>query len=148
MAIALVLVSCGAADPIRPNAQLTPGDWNDPPTPLDVLCTAGRAKLERHVDKSIENDVFRSYGYNPANIVRSNYEVDHLVSLELDGKNTVQNLWPQSYVTQPWNAHVKDVLENTLHKLVCRHQLDLSEAQHAIATDWIAAYRKYVRAMP
>ena len=104
--------------------------------------------MERHVEESTKNEVFERYGYDPAHITRDNYEVDHLVSLELDGKNTVQNLWPQSYHTQPWNAHVKDVLENTLHKLVCRHQLDLSVAQHAIATDWIAAYQKYVRATP
>jgi hypothetical protein len=38
--------------------------------------------------------------------------VDHLVSLEIGGANTVQNLWPQSYDTTPWNAHVKDKLEN------------------------------------
>ncbi len=53
------------------------------------------------------------------------------------------NLWPQSYQTQPWNAHVKDALENELHRLVCSGQLDLKTAQHDISTDWIAAYKKY-----
>ena len=59
------------------------------------------------------------------------------------GSNAVKNLWPQSFQTQPWNAHVKDQLENRLHRLVCVEKVDLNTAQHDIATDWIAAYRKY-----
>jgi len=50
---------------------------------------------------------------------------------------------PQSYRTQPWNAHVKDRLENELHRLVCAGQLPLDTAQRDIATDWIAAYQAY-----
>ena len=71
------------------------------------------------------------------------YEVDHLISLELGGSNSIKNLWPQSYLTQPWNAHVKDALENELHDEVCSGKVDLATAQHDIATDWIAAYKKY-----
>ena len=69
--------------------------------------------------------------------------MDHLISLELGGSNSIKNLWPQSYETQPWNAHVKDALENELHDEVCSGRLDLATAQHDIATDWIAAYKKY-----
>jgi hypothetical protein len=61
----------------------------------------------------------------------------------LGGSNALKNLWPQSFQTQPWNAHVKDHLENELHRLVYAGQLDLGTAQRDIATDWIAAYRKY-----
>jgi hypothetical protein len=43
-----------------------------------------------------------------------------------------------------YGAHVKDRLENQLHKLVCNGTLTLQAAQCAIATDWIAAYQKYV----
>ena len=43
-----------------------------------------------------------------------------------------------------YGAHVKDRLENQLHKLVCNGTLTLQAAQRAIATDWIAAYQKYV----
>jgi hypothetical protein len=42
-----------------------------------------------------------------------------------------------------WNSRVKDALEERLHEMVCSGQLDLTTAQHDIATDWIAAYRKY-----
>jgi hypothetical protein len=43
---------------------------------------------------------------------------------------------------------VKDALERELHKLVCAGQLDLEKAQHEIASNWIEAYKKYVRASP
>jgi hypothetical protein len=42
-----------------------------------------------------------------------------------------------------WNAHVKDVMEEHLHKMVCAGKLDLATAQRDIATDWIAAYKRY-----
>lgn len=74
------------------------------------------------------------------------WEEDHLISLELGGNPTnPKNLWPQPWFG-PMNAHDKDVLENRLHKMVCAGQVPLSEAQHAIATDWVAAYRRYVPA--
>ena len=44
----------------------------------------------------------------------------------------------------PWNAHVKDKLEDRLHALVCAGRLPLEQAQREIAADWIAAYEKYV----
>ena len=44
----------------------------------------------------------------------------------------------------PWNAHVKDKLEDRLHALVCAGKLPIEQAQQEIATDWIAAYEKYL----
>lgn len=76
------------------------------------------------------------------------YEEDHLISLEIGGNPTdPNNLWPQ-----PWNgphgAHRKDVLETKLKRLVCAGTITLAQAQHDIATDWVAAYRKYVGPLP
>jgi hypothetical protein len=73
------------------------------------------------------------------------YEVDYLITPALGGADDIRNLWPQSYVSTAWNARVKNALEDRLRDLVCRGQLDLGEAQREIATDWIAAYKKYVR---
>jgi len=42
------------------------------------------------------------------------------------------------------SSPAEDVLENTLHRLVCHGRLDLAVAQRAIATDWVAAYQQYV----
>jgi endonuclease/exonuclease/phosphatase (EEP) superfamily protein YafD len=49
--------------------------------------------------------------------------------------------WPESYITQPWNAHRKDRLENYLHKLVSRNQITLPEARREILNDWTIPYR-------
>lgn len=73
----------------------------------------------------------------------SEFEVDHLISLELGGDNGVENLWPESYVI-PWGAHVKDVLENRLHRLVCNGTISVKQAQDAIRHNWVKAYRQYV----
>jgi hypothetical protein len=51
---------------------------------------------------------------------------------------------PKGSYIGPWNTHIKDKLRNKLYDDVCAGQLDLKTAQHDIATDWIAAYRKYV----
>jgi hypothetical protein len=42
---------------------------------------------------------------------------------------------------EPW-AIAKDALERKLHRLVCAGELDLKTAQHAIASNWIEAYKK------
>ena len=70
------------------------------------------------------------------------YEVDHLISLELGGSNSVRNLWPEPYDIH-WNAHVKDALENRLHSLVCDGTVSMETAQKAISTNWINAYKTY-----
>jgi hypothetical protein len=122
-----------------PNPQMTPGDTLDVTT--SDICVPGYASKVRDVPTSVKNQVYREYGI--ASHQPRQYEVDHLISLELGGSNSIRNLWPESY-TGNWNAHIKDKLENKLHQDVCAGQVDLKTAQHAIATDWIAAYKKYV----
>lgn len=147
VALALSISSAGAmSDPQIPDPTLTPGSWHQPPTPLVTLCEVHYTQQPgvRRVSRSIKAEVFRRYGYDPRSINWGDFEVDHLVALELDGDNSVENLWPQSYHSEPLNAHRKDVLEHVLHRLVCDRQLDLATAQQAIATDWVAAYKHYV----
>jgi hypothetical protein len=76
------------------------------------------------------------------------YEEDHLISLEIGGDPTSEsNLWPEPW-SGPLNAHIKDVLENTLHRQVCDGSVKLETAQKAIAFDWVAAYEQYVGPLP
>ncbi len=79
----------------------------------------------------------QSYGFGGDS--PHNYELDHLITLEVGGDPTsVQNLWPQpGYGT--YNFYVKDKLENHLSEQICLGNISLSDAQNAIATNWIAA---------
>jgi hypothetical protein len=63
--------------------------------------------------------------------------------LELGGDNVNANLWPEAAAPTP-GFHQKDVLENTMHDRVCAGSLSLVAAQHEIASNWYAAYVKYV----
>src|SRR5262249_41824068 len=115
-------------------------------TDPQVVCIPGYTKTVRAVPQSVKNQAYRVYGIL-AHAPRE-YEIDHLISLELGGSNSLRNLWPQSYRTTPLNAYVKDRLENRLHALVCTGQLTLPAAQQAIATNWMAAYEQYVGPLP
>jgi hypothetical protein len=68
------------------------------------------------------------------------YEVDHLISLELGGSNDISNLWPEAASPTP-GFHQKDQVENYLHDQVCNSQISLAQAQHEIATNWLQVYQ-------
>jgi hypothetical protein len=140
--LVLVTLSCAAlaAQPVLPDRRLTPGDVLT--TDAAVVCRPGYAERVREVPEGVKHAVYRAYGITAH--APGEYEVDHLVSLELGGSNSTRNLWPQSYETQPLNAHVKDRVENRLHELVCEDRLKLRTAQRAIARDWTKAYVAYV----
>lgn len=137
---ALLTTSVLADDPIMPDPKLTPGATFQ--VSINQIAEPGYSAGVRHVTAKQKEEAFARYGVHP--IKTGDYEIDHLISLELGGSNDDANLWPQSYKTLPWNAHKKDVLENRLHHLVVERQIPLEQAQSEIATNWIAAYKKYV----
>ena len=95
-----------------PDCKITPGDVLAV-TKTDV-CTSGYSGKVRNVPQAVKDQAYKNYGIT--HHAKGEFEVDHLISLELGGSNSIKNLWPQSYQTQPWNAHVKDKLENELHR--------------------------------
>jgi hypothetical protein len=89
---------------------------------------------------------------HPANNTGPNQtcELDHIVSLELGGADTVDNIWPECgpsgvglssrYFKQ------KDLVENYLADLVRQGGISLAAAQKGIASDWtkyLAAARNH-----
>jgi hypothetical protein len=74
------------------------------------------------------------------------YELDHLIPLALGGHpHKPENLWLQP-LDGEWGARVKDRLEVKLKMMVCAGKITLERARLAIATDWIAAFKRYVSA--
>ena len=125
-----------------PDHSLTPGRRF--PVVAAQVCVPGYASSVRHVTDAEKARVYARYGIA---WVPYQHEIDHLISLELGGSNAILNLWPEPYAGR-WGARTKDVLENRMHTLVCSGQLSLAAAQHQEATDWVAAYRRYVGSQP
>jgi hypothetical protein len=134
----------GLRSPIRavpvtfPEPRLTPGAVLT--SNKDEVCKS-KGQKNRAVPASVERTVFEEYGI--PNAAPQAYEVDYLITPALGGSDDIRNLWPQSYASAVWNAHVKDALEDRLRELVCAGNLDLAAAQHDLSSDWIAAYKKY-----
>ncbi|HLG63423.1 MAG TPA: HNH endonuclease [Ktedonosporobacter sp.] len=116
----------------------TPGDIF-PNATKDQICTPGYSRSVRDVPISEKDQVYASYGIT--HHTSGQYEVDHLVSLELGGSNSIANLWPESASPKP-GFHEKDQVENYLHDQVCSGAMSLKEAQIEIATNWLAVYNR------
>ena len=124
----------------KPRFGLTPGETR--PITLEGVCLYSNAEVTTSdIPEDVRQKVFAAYGIKSSQA--NQFEVDYLITPDLGGTESIRNLWPQPYSAR-WNARVKDKLEARLHELVCGHKLDLATAQHDIAFDWIAAYRKYV----
>ena len=123
-----------------PLASLTPGATR--PVTLAELCD-GRDHPAESIAESVRQAVLRDY--QMADVPSHEYELDYLITPELGGSADRQNLWPERYTSRTWNARVKDQLEEMLPRLVCEGAVELRAAQRDLATDWIAAYKKYFR---
>lgn len=123
-----------AGDLLLPDPHATPGDVAI--TDLKRLCSTKWGKDARHVTPAMKRHVCAAYGAKEC--PGPKWEVDHLISRELGGADTVKNVW-----AQPWKqARVKDRLENRLHKEVCAGARLLQDTQWRIARDWTELYRE------
>lgn len=161
IALALALASCGAdtTDPSSPpsspakigertktsgcvshnalpDSACTPGAIIADAT-KEQICTPGYSKNVRDVPTSVKNEVYREYGIESH--TTGEYEVDHLVSLELGGSNDIANLWPEPAEPRP-GFHEKDKVENYMHDQVCSGAISLEQAQVKIASAWLTIY--------
>ena len=131
-----------------PDPALTPGAINTEVTQQNIhstVCVKGYTKTIRppaHYTNKLKKRQMREYGYADRN--PKHYEEDHLVALSIGGApHDPRNLWPEPRNSE-WSAKKKDQLEFVLYKMVCRQKISLAEAQHAMATNWIEAWKRYV----
>jgi len=114
-----------------------------------TICLSGYTKSVRPATSftnGVKKKKMREAGIDETRI--SNYELDHIVPLELGGHpRKLSNL-----MLQPWEgehgARAKDTLETRLRSLVCHGKLDLTDAQVCIAQDWEACALQYPRRRP
>jgi hypothetical protein len=138
--IFFLLYSLHASAGDLPNSKITPGSARI--VSVKELCTTSTS-LVRNVSESLKKDIYHNYGLNgnDRSQCKEGYEIDHLISLELGGDNSANNLWPQSYCGGN-NAHIKDKLENKLHSQICSNEITIKEAQECIRTNWVICYNK------
>ena len=137
VAIALVLFAIAVVSwhdvpskgPYHADIVRSPGVLNPDVTQANInstICVRGWTKTVRP-PTSYTNDLkakqMREYGVGGA---PSDYQEDHLISLELGGHPTdPRNLWPEPYP----RASEVDSMENDLNAKVCAGELSLDEAQ-------------------
>ncbi|HJQ71554.1 MAG TPA: HNH endonuclease [Blastocatellia bacterium] len=122
-----------------PDPRLTPG--HTVAVTKDDVCGSGREALDDKISIKVKSQVFDLYSIGSD--TPGSYNVDHLVPASLGGSNKLENLWPQP-LSGEWSYLLKNRLEKRLYKMVCGGELDLKEAQDAIARDWVSAYKRYV----
>lgn len=120
-----------------PDSACTPGAVLN--VTASQVCRSGYASSVRNVPTSVKNKVYAEYEI--ASHTPGQYEVDHLISLELGGSNEIANLWPETASPTP-GFHQKDQVENYLHDQVCSGKMSLAEAQQTIASNWMAVYNQ------
>jgi len=144
---ATLSINVFAAD--LPDASRTPGVINPNVTQENInqtICVSGWTKTIRPPVSYTNNLKIKQMKELGLAGDPRDYKEDHHISLELGGHPTdPKNLWPEKWEGE-WGAHKKDAIETRLKRMVCAGQITLAEAQNAIATDWIAAYKKYTPA--
>jgi hypothetical protein len=134
-------IACRLRGPL-PDPICTPG-LRDPRVTQEniatTICVPGYSATVRPptgYTTPLERELMRRYGLLG---VAAQYELDHLISLELGGDPwDLRNLFPEPYEPRP-GAREKDAIENRLHADVCAGRITLAEAQRRIATDWTTA---------
>jgi hypothetical protein len=137
VATALLLLTLAYFNPHSPTAKgpypadltRTPGVVNPDVTQANIASTVCKHGWTRTIrpptdyTNALKVRQMREYGVRGP---LSDYQEDHLISLELGGHPTdARNLWPEPYP----RAAEMDTIENQLNAKVCSGELTLDEAQ-------------------
>jgi hypothetical protein len=130
--LAIAIVSphgSSSKGPYHADIARTPGVLNPDVTQANIdstICVHGWTKTIRpptSYTNALKEKQMREYGHDGS---MSDYQEDHLISLELGGHPTdPRNLWPEPYP----RASAVDSIENDLNGKVCSGDLTLESAQ-------------------
>jgi hypothetical protein len=143
-----------------PNGKISPGAVQHGFTVRDICPHVNPALEKMRPGTAEKNKVYAMYGIrtHPA----GKYEIDHIIPIELLGQagastaDPALNLYPELndkpdpvmirkyHLSAAYVHNSKDILEDVLHQKVCAGTVPLATAQRDIATDWRAAYVRYV----
>lgn len=133
-----------------PDHVCTPGLTNPDVSQENIdstICVSGyTASIRPPVSESnrLKKQAAGQYGISPFD--PSQFEGDHLISLELGGApDDIRNFWDEPHSATGSDGGVagsstKDRFENYLNKQVCSGTMTLAVAQSTISGDWYAAY--------
>ncbi len=130
LAVAIVMPhGSSSKGPYHADFVRTPGVLNPDVTQATLgstICVRGWTKTIRpptDYTNALKARQMREYGVGGS---PSDYQEDHLISLELGGHPTdPRNLWPEPYP----RASAVDAIENDLNHRVCSGELSLEHAQ-------------------
>jgi hypothetical protein len=132
----------GTAFAQLPNHSITPGAVRTSDA-KEICATTFRTAKYRKTTHAMKIEVCHNYGLSDCPHA-GRIEIDHLVPLELGGLDDESNLWPQlaKYPDHSPGFHVKDKLENELHRRVCKKQMSLQAAQTCLVDNWMTCYSR------
>lgn len=134
-----------------PDASCTPGSVDSTVTEANVDSTLGRpggytssVRPPEALTETAKKQLMAAYGI-PWSEARD-YELDHLVPLCAAGSSDVRNLWPEKndFLAGDGGAtafvhNSKDRVEDYVCQAIRSHQVPLTAAQQAMASNWTTA---------
>jgi hypothetical protein len=124
-----------------PNPKLTPGAVTA--THANNVCNMQSRSVVPAISAAVQTAVYDEYGDTSQN---SQHKVilDWLVPYNLGGADVQANIWPAA--VGGTGFYEKTDTDHILRQMVCRRDLTLVQAQHALETNWYSAWLRYVLA--
>ena len=122
-----------------PDRKLTPGAVTT--TDANDVCGLAPHSSAPHVSNPLQAAVYKEYGLSTAP-AQHKHVMDLLVPYNLGGAVVLANVWPIAVAGTGF--YEKDQTDAILRQLVCRRELTLAQAQHALETNWYATWLRYV----
>jgi hypothetical protein len=122
-----------------PNPALTPGAVTT--TDANAVCNLPDHGGNHSVPSAEQTTVDDEYGYTTTS-QQGRYILDYLVPWDLGGAADEANIWPAAL--RGTGFYEKVQTDDILRDLVCRRTISLTQAQHALESNWYTAWLKYV----